>query len=58
MANENDFKIGDVVTLKSGGPKMTVYFLDSSKDYIYCTWHSVSEDSFKERKFKSNCLIK
>lgn len=32
-----EFKVGDVVVLKSGGPKMTINnFLD--EDRIECTW--------------------
>ncbi len=32
----NQFKAGDVVQLKSGGPKMTVDKVDGEK--IWCTW--------------------
>ncbi len=30
------FKVGDVVQLKSGGPKMTVSEIDS--DGVFCQW--------------------
>lgn len=33
---ETQIKIGDVVLLKSGGPKMTVYFIIN--DTISCQW--------------------
>lgn len=56
MPNENTFKVGDVVLLKSGSPKMTVYVIDKNADFIFCTWHSSNEDIFKERKFHSECL--
>ncbi len=32
----NDFKIGDLVQLKSGGPVMTVTYLDGDK--VHCRW--------------------
>ena len=32
----DDFKVGDVVMLKSGGPVMTVK--EVSPDDIFCTW--------------------
>jgi len=31
------FKIGDIVQLKSGGPKMTVVQISSSTN-IFCSW--------------------
>lgn len=37
MAN-TEYKIGDIVQLKSGGPKMTISSLrDSANDY-FCIW--------------------
>jgi uncharacterized protein YodC (DUF2158 family) len=35
-----DFKEGDVVKLKSGGPEMTIYQIGtaSSPDRVVCTW--------------------
>lgn len=38
----NKFKAGDVVTLNSGGPKMTVSSIDSSTGKIWCTWFVTS----------------
>ncbi len=32
------FKIGDLVHLKSGGPKMTVKSVDLENDKVYCQW--------------------
>jgi uncharacterized protein YodC (DUF2158 family) len=32
------FKAGDVVKLKSGGPKMTVDFIDLDIEKVGCTW--------------------
>lgn len=33
-----DFKIGDIVELKSGGPKMTVSVINDEENTIGCTW--------------------
>lgn len=43
MADESGLKVGDVVTLKSGGPKMTIsgigkYGLGAEKDRASCVW--------------------
>jgi uncharacterized protein YodC (DUF2158 family) len=43
------FKIGDVVRLKSGGPKMVVHSLESS-GMVWCQWfvdNKPAADSFK-----------
>jgi len=41
-----DFKVGDIVQLKSGGPKMTVgekpYLMKSHRG-VYCQWFSGSK---------------
>lgn len=44
----NDLKVGDVVQLKSGGPKMTIegigkYGLGGSKEQAKCTWFAGAE---------------
>lgn len=39
----SEFKPGDVVQLKSGGPIMTVKFLDEDGD-IYCEWFDKKEE--------------
>ncbi len=41
MSDQAEFKIGDVVCLKSGGPKMTVTDIDS--DVILCVWFNGTE---------------
>lgn len=44
-----EFKEGDIVTLKSGGPKMTVEFTENDSKLVYCTWFDGTEkkeDSF------------
>jgi uncharacterized protein YodC (DUF2158 family) len=47
-----DFEIGNVVQLRSGGPKMTVHGLVSDGDVI-CQWfegNAVHEESFPRRR--------
>lgn len=36
-----DFKKGDIVELKSGGPAMTIYEID--KECVYCMWFKENE---------------
>jgi uncharacterized protein YodC (DUF2158 family) len=40
------FKIGDVVTLNSGGPKMTVTGAKDKKgvQHVWCTWNNDGKD--------------
>lgn len=38
-----DFKIGDVVQLNSGGPKMTVTNVLSKEQYVHTTWFAGSK---------------
>lgn len=46
MANE--FKIGDVVRLKSGGPQMTVVaIVNSNEKLIRCQWFGEEKGSQK-----------
>ena len=35
------FKVGDVVTLKSGGPKMTISTFNTMSKTVACKWFSV-----------------
>ena len=56
MASETQFKVGDVVELKSGnGPRMTVLRMDNRPDgseFVVCAWFlgemsaSAERDSF------------
>lgn len=49
-----DFEIGDVVQLRSGGPKMTVHGLVSDGDVV-CQWfegNEVHEESFPKDALK------
>jgi uncharacterized protein YodC (DUF2158 family) len=38
MPNPESFKNGDVVQLKSGGPKMTIESRSESQDRFRCVW--------------------
>lgn len=40
------FSIGDVVSLKSGGPRMTVCLVDG--DDVACAWFTRAEDDHRE----------
>jgi len=49
-----DFEIGDVVVLRSGGPKMTVHGLVSDGDVV-CQWfesNEVHEENFPKEALK------
>jgi uncharacterized protein YodC (DUF2158 family) len=37
MADSEDFKVGDIVMLKSGGPEMTVANAEPGKE-LWCVW--------------------
>ena len=48
------FKPGDVVYLKSGGPKMTVKEFDQKVNEVICEWFN--ENDLKERGFHPDTL--
>ena len=51
------FSVGDVVQLKSGGPKMTVTTISSgNRDDLYCKWFEGNK--VYEEIFPTNALIK
>lgn len=54
MATE--FKAGDVVVLKSGGPKMTVDDIDDIDGTVCCIWFEKNDQ--KSGKFKPVVLEK
>ena len=54
-----DFEIGDVVQLRSGGPKMTVHSLVSDCDAV-CQWfegNEVHEESFPREALQKVELV-
>ncbi len=48
-----DFKAGDVVQLASGGPKMTIRWIEDSE--AYCEWFAATEN--KGAKFALAQLV-
>lgn len=51
-----DFKVGDVVRLKSGGPLMTIRVIDNDGTReIYCDWFD-SKDELKGTRFIDETL--
>lgn len=53
----NEFKVGDVVQMKSGGPQMTVVECNDS-GYVVCEWFSRKSQNMERREFVSASLIK
>ena len=51
---EQQFNIGDVVMLKSGGPNMTVEHIDDDPVLIYCAWFDGKEK--KQNSFPPDAL--
>jgi len=63
MADSKEFKMGDVVRLKSGGPKMTIANISEPRPgpippgkWVRCIWFDGS--SIYEYSFDSTCLVK
>lgn len=55
----DEIKNGDVVTLKSGGPSLTVVYLEPGNLYsVTCVWFEPSSGTFVEKKFPAYCLAK
>ena len=53
--SSQEFKIGDVVKLKSGGPTMTVNNIEENGE-IYCQWFAGKK--LEEGQFSSDSLIR
>ena len=51
-------EVGDLVQLKSGGPKMTVLKIGQHLDgcYVDCIWFSVDTSSFSTMRFPLDCI--
>lgn len=53
---KTEIKSGDVVTLKSGGPKMTISFKDESVRRCLCQWFEGK--AIQESFFDKSALVK
>ncbi|GHV14760.1 hypothetical protein FACS189491_11430 [Spirochaetia bacterium] len=54
-----DFKVGDVIVLKSGGPKMTVERIathTNGNEYVECSWFV--NEKLESNKFPPDALEK
>lgn len=54
MADEK-LVVGDVVVLKSGSPEMTIHYIDSPMNQVYCKWFDgkkLSEGIFSPQSLK------
>jgi uncharacterized protein YodC (DUF2158 family) len=49
-----DFKVGDVVQLKSGGPRMTIANMKSNPAGVLCAWFD--EADVKTSRFPAEAL--
>ena len=54
--SELEFKEGDLVCLKSGGPTMTI--MEINENWAKCVWWSSSKQGFGEGNFKPKTLRK
>jgi uncharacterized protein YodC (DUF2158 family) len=57
MLNKNDFKIGDVVKLNSGGPHMTINYIRGNGD-IDCVYSTIKEKIKPIKELDPNTLTK
>ena len=52
----NEFKVGDIVQLKSGGPKMTIEEISEMDNSYCCKWFAGSK--LQEGFFAASALIR
>lgn len=55
-----DFKMGDIVMLTSGGPKMTIQFLREKPEGVLacCKWFDDTKKEFREDYIYTSALSK
>ncbi|WP_281439441.1 YodC family protein [Pseudomonas moorei] len=58
MATGNEFKIGDIVKLKSGGPDMTVQRWSTLENAYTCQWFAGKKLDHGSFKFESLELVR
>lgn len=52
----DEFEIGDVVLLKSGGPKMSVTYITNDREYMDTTWFAGSKK--ESGRFPTKTIVK
>lgn len=52
------FKVGDVVQLASGGPKMTIQGKGTAEGNVYCVWFHPTTFEKKADQFHPETLVK
>lgn len=53
--DQDEYTIGEVVQLKSGGPLLTVQRLDPENMYVQCVWFD-GDSKLQQGNFKSYTL--
>lgn len=53
--NEQQFKLGDIARLKSGGPPMTVNYISDKRESVECVWFDDKEER-QNSDFNPNTL--
>lgn len=56
MEDENKFKVGDVVTLKSGGPCMTVVEASDESPYVMTVRYEAGSCGYETHQFQRAAL--
>jgi uncharacterized protein YodC (DUF2158 family) len=51
MAEETTFEVGDLVQLRSGGPIMTVSWVQPGRDELTCHWFNDATAEFLTTRF-------
>lgn len=61
MSDNEKFKIGDIVRLKTKSPQMTITEIQEDKDgntLYQCTWYSIDSKNFHKELFPANAIDK
>ncbi len=53
MGDTQEFQTGDIVQLRSGGPKMTVEHMGAAGGTVRCQWFSGKKPAWGDFPFKS-----
>lgn len=56
MSDQNDFIVGEIVSLKSGGPDMTISGINGS--YVQCTYWNQETKKFEKISLDSRIIEK